>query len=99
MEGYNSMAYSKEEEIMTKIIKVNHCGECPNCNYRNDSYSEDSWICLLLSLDDVNEYYFNKTLPDDCPLEDERNDEKFSQGIKEYGEWLKQHLVKERSGK
>ena len=46
---------------MTKIIRVNSCGDCPHKNY-GTYCGKDNTIS-------IHYYVFHKTLPDNCPLE------------------------------
>ncbi len=55
---------------MMKIIRVNGCHDC-------GAYAEDVGVCGVRcnhpdtpNYYNVTEYYYSKTLPDNCPLEE-----------------------------
>jgi len=64
---------------MGKIIRVSGCHDCDKAQWFRD---EQEYQCHLLS-EDVTEYYRGKTLPDDCPLEDD----KYAELLEEATEW------------
>ena len=56
---------------MTKIIRVSGCHECQYCVVLNkEAFSNYTYCNKGESFDNV-ESYENKTLPGNCPLEDE----------------------------
>ena len=59
-----------------KIIRVTGCHACPYARQQMERYSDidQYYICFKTGLINT-EYYNTKTLPDNCPLEEEQNDQ------------------------